>query len=149
MEDKNTKNKNTLTFGTLNVRGIQQEMDKTRLADDMQKYKMDILGIQETHLRGSGTEEITTSDKKGKYILFYTGSDTDKYHGVGIVTSGEFQPEFSKVNNRTCKMDSKLAGRKMTFISTYADTLKNSEKNPERTRDYYEHLEDTVRSVGN
>ena len=149
MKNKNTKNKNILTFGTLNVRGIQQEMDKIRLADDMQKYKMDILGIQETHLKGSGTEEITTSDKKGKYILFYTGSDTHNHHGVGIVTSRDFIPEFSKINNRTCKMDSKLTDRKITFISTYADTLKNSEKNPEIRRDYYEQLEDTVKSVSN
>ena len=48
MKKKNTKNKNILTIGTLNVRGIQKEMDKIRLADDMQKYKMDILSIQET-----------------------------------------------------------------------------------------------------
>ena len=46
-------------------------------------------------------------------------------------------------------MESRIAGRKMTFIATYADTLKNSEKNPDKRKYYYEQLEDTVTSVSN
>ena len=40
------------------------------MADDMQTYKSDIMGIQEHHLNGTGVTEIRSKDKKDMYELF-------------------------------------------------------------------------------
>ena len=39
-----------LRVGTLNVRGLRQEIKRTNIASDIEKYKLDILLIQETHI---------------------------------------------------------------------------------------------------
>jgi hypothetical protein len=39
----------------------------------MQKYRVQILAIQETHLPGSGALEVKTTDGKPAYDLYYTG----------------------------------------------------------------------------
>ena len=41
-------------MGNLNVRGIREEKYQKQVADDMQTYKIDILGIQGHHLKGTG-----------------------------------------------------------------------------------------------
>ena len=50
--------KNTLIVGSLNVTGIREEKDQKQIADDMQTYKIDIIGIQEYHLKGTRLIEI-------------------------------------------------------------------------------------------
>ena len=65
--------KNTLIVGSLNVRGSREEKDQKQIADDIQTYKIDIMGIQEHHLEGTGVIEIRIKDNKDTYELFYTG----------------------------------------------------------------------------
>ena len=43
----------------------------------MVKYKLDILGLQETHLKGTGIKDIETTDGKRRFDLFYTGSENN------------------------------------------------------------------------
>ena len=140
-----------LTIGTFNVRGIIQEIDKNRLADDMDKYNLDILGIQETHLRDNGIINIT-SQKGNKYTMFYNGPADHSHHGTAIVTKECMTPEFKAVNERICKLtltiDSKTK-RKLVFITGYAPTLINSEKNPEIRDNFYNALEDEIRKTSN
>ena len=58
-----------MKVGTLNCQGlIQQSMKKQQLADDIEKYRMEVLAIQQTHLKESGVETITSSS--GKKMLF-------------------------------------------------------------------------------
>ena len=48
-----------LAVGSLNVRGIRE--NQTDLADDMQKYKLDILAVQEHHMKGTGVKMCMSS----------------------------------------------------------------------------------------
>ena len=60
-------------MGSLNVRGIREEKDQKQINDIMQTYKIDILGIQKHHLKGTGVIEIRSKDNKDAYELYYTG----------------------------------------------------------------------------
>ena len=40
---------NPLIVGNLNIRGFREEKDQKQIADDMQTYKIDIMGIQQEH----------------------------------------------------------------------------------------------------
>ena len=62
--------KNTLVVGSLNVRGIREEKDQTQIADDVQTYKIDNMGIEEHHLKGTVVIEMRSKDNKDRYELF-------------------------------------------------------------------------------
>ena len=43
-----------INFGTVNVWWIHENYKIKTLVSDIQKYKLDIVGLQETHIKGSG-----------------------------------------------------------------------------------------------
>ena len=59
--------------------------------------KSTFFGIQETHLRGTGIETITSNEGK-QYSLFYTGPEDNSYHGIGIMVSSCMNPSFQRQN---------------------------------------------------
>ena len=138
-----------LTTGSLNARGSRGKVKQTQIADDMQKYKVAILGIQETHMKGTGVIDITTSDKKERYEFYYTGPFDNTNHGVGIVTRKDLQAEYKSITERSCMATIKLEKEKrnLSFISTYAHTLVVSEKEPNKREEYYRSLDNTVKSI--
>ncbi len=52
--------------GTLNVRGIETDEERTTIAKDAVKYKLQKISITETHLTEDTQEEITIHDENGK-----------------------------------------------------------------------------------
>ena len=60
---------NLLNIGSLNVRGLKKNKAEEKIADDVNKYKIAILGIQERHLQGTGIKDINTSDDKNTNYL--------------------------------------------------------------------------------
>ena len=68
----------------------------------MQKYKIDILAIQETHLKGTGAIDIRTSDNKEVFDLYYTGPEKNSFHGVGVVVRKDQQADFKNISDRIC-----------------------------------------------
>ena len=144
--------KTKIKVGSLNVRGLKQNVKENQLADNMRRYDLDILAIQETHLTGTGVKEIKTSDGRQAYDLFYTGSDTQSHHGIGIICDTSLDKKFERVSDRICKVTIKMCvkdnkTRDVTFMSTYAPTLSNSEKNPEIREHYYDMLDTSISSV--
>lgn len=143
---------NIFKVGTFNVRGIISDYNKKCLADDLvKKYDLQILGIQETHLKGTGCQDIVTSDGKNNFNLFYNGADDNKYHGVGIVCNSTLKPVFTPISNRICKLTAQIndygEGKNITFISAYAPTLSNSEKHPEERDQFYDDLENVINPI--
>eukprot|EP00794_Sanderia_malayensis_P004055 gene4055-4606_t len=147
-----------LNVGTLNVRGLNTELKKLQVANDMSRYKLSILAIQETKLKEEGVTEITTTVKSKTYKVYHTGNPENKHHRVGIVVekgiNGGINAEFKAISNRICKATIKLKGqnenenhRNLIFISSYAPTLDVSEKNPKIREDFYEELESVIKEV--
>jgi len=78
-----------LVIGTLNCRGIQSDIKKMQLANDMVKYKIYILAIQETHIKENSMPNITAECGKN-FSLHLSGNRKDgkpnSFAGVGFVT---------------------------------------------------------------
>ena len=59
-----------MRIGTFNVRGLILEEKQKQIAEDFEKYKLDVLCIQETHLRGTSTLNLKGKRKIFKIILY-------------------------------------------------------------------------------
>ena len=55
---RSTRKIEDLIIGTLNCRGIQKDSGKTILADDLDQYQLDVVALQETHIKHTGLEII-------------------------------------------------------------------------------------------
>ena len=135
-----------LNIGTLNVRGVKQQIQQQTLGRDALSYDIQVLGLSETHLAGEGLEEISVSvnNQQRKYILFYTGSVNKSFHGVGLLVQKDLNPSFKRISDRICYVNIKLSTRWLHVISAYAPTLAVSEKHPEQRDAFYEQLDSTV-----
>ena len=80
---------------SLNVRGIREKRSKT---DSWwyARYKVDIMGIQEHHLKGTVVVEIRSTDNKNTYELFYTGPNDINHHWVGIIVRKELTANYKE-----------------------------------------------------
>ena len=101
--------KKTLIVGSLNVRGIRGEKrSKKQIADGIQRYKIDIMGIQEHHFKGTGVTEIRSTGNKDRYELFYTGPNDNKHHGVGIIVRKDLKADYKEITEKMCVATIKL-----------------------------------------
>ena len=96
----------------------------------MQRYWISIMAVQEAHLQGTEVKHIRSSD------------EDNSHHGVAIVTETELKPQYQRISNGICKMTTKLSvkdgSRELVFISAYAPTLVNSEKDTNLREEFYE-----------
>ena len=84
-----------LSVGTLNVRGCKKERQIQEVAEDALRYKLQILGITETHTGKDDEEEkiiIKYKEVKQEFTFYQVGTNT--HHGVGILIRKEMCPRF-------------------------------------------------------
>ncbi|KAK9712861.1 hypothetical protein QE152_g24671 [Popillia japonica] len=106
----------TINLGTWNLRGINEEGAVKSLTQEMEKYKMDIVALQETHLKESSIQEIDD------YILFNGGS-TKGYLGVGFIVNKELKQDirnFEKISDRMCVLHIKKKTKCISIINIHA-----------------------------
>ena len=143
-------NGTNLRVGTFNCRGIKQELKKKNILHDLECYKLDILTLQETHLKGTGVISITTNSGK-QYDFYYGGIDENTKGringGVGIIIDKDLKAEFKPVTDRICMATIQIGKRKHTVISAYAPTLPVSENDPEVREKFYSDLDSVVQGV--
>jgi len=84
----------TINIGKLNVRGLNKYFKNCQLANDMRRYKLQILALQDTKINEDGNIGIETTDGKYKNDLMYVGS---KHHGVGIVADKDIKAEYKVI----------------------------------------------------
>jgi exonuclease III len=65
-----------MRFGTWNVRSIYRAGSLRAVAEEISKYKLDLVGVQEVRWNGGGTEP------GGEYIFFY-GKENEN-HELGM-----------------------------------------------------------------
>ena len=75
--------------------GINENYKIKTLVSDIKKYKLDIVGLQETHMKGSGIVKV---DKD--YELFYSGSEDNKHHGIGMFVNRALKLQTQDVSAR-------------------------------------------------
>ena len=57
---------------------------RMHIAEDMRKYHLDILALQETHTGGDDPEEITTIDGKCRFTVYHSKGKKKNRAGVAI-----------------------------------------------------------------
>ncbi len=144
------KNGSSLRVGTFNCRGLKQEIKKKNILTDLECYKLDVLALQETHLKGSGVTTLTSNNGK-QYDFYYGGVEETRKGkingGVGIIISKDFKADFKPINERICMATIQINNRKHTVISAYAPTLPISENKPEVREQFYKDLDSVIQGV--
>ena len=137
---------------TLNVQEFRDKMKREKICKDKANYNIQIIGITETHYQTEKIENTTIKDKNNKprnYQIYHGGTDNNTYTGVGkiIEMNGNTKPTYQNITNRIIKGGIQVdKARHMNIIVAYAPILVGSEACPKDRDDFYELLEDAVKS---
>ena len=101
-----------------NVRGLT-DLKVFEIICNLQRYDIDILCIQETHISSTSVRE-----EQG-YLIILSGSDTEtrSWAGVGIIISPRCRrriKSYEQVSDRLCSVKLRVKGGVVGLISVYA-----------------------------
>ena len=102
-------------IGTFNVRGLKDEQKRQDLAQDAERYNIDVLCIQETKL--SEGIDCNVGNKNDRLIAL---SSDNVHHGVGFVVSSKWKENIYKY----WKVSDRIA---VLQLSTNAPEFKSSQ----------------------
>lgn len=131
-------------IGTWNIRGLIKPGKRSIVEKEMESYKLSILGVSETHMRGNGHFRTTAGN-----TMYFSGNTNASLHGVGIILSPEINKcvlGYNPVSDRiiTVKLNTKPCT--LNIIQIYAPTSQSSE---EELEDFYGTLGDTLNKIPN
>ena len=139
LEQDSAKSK-YLRIGIWNVRSIRcKEEEAVR---EMKKYRLDILGVSEAHLRGCGEKEVD-----GVEVVYSGVTEGRVKGGVAVLISENLSigvKEWRCVNERLMKVRLKLEYWWLTVVQVYAPTEDSAE---ELKTSFYDSLEELLASV--
>src|SRR6266516_3632351 len=112
-----------MNIGTINCQGLNNDLKLRQVATDLEDYNLDILTLQETHLKESG-QIIIESIKCKSYRLFSSGVEKNSFAGVGLlVKDNNKNCIFTPINERICYLTYENEDKKYLIINVYAHTL--------------------------
>ena len=88
-----------IKIGSLYCRGLRYNLKETQIATDFKTYKLDILAVQETHIKDTSVKQI--KPLKGSLLNFYSSGNSHRT-GVGIITDQNFRGTFTPISDRLC-----------------------------------------------
>jgi len=106
-----------MRFGTWNVRTGLQAGNMNMTAEEVERYKMDLVAVQEIRWKGKG------SIRKMKFTLLYSGNDRQDNRGVDFIVSKKASRSvlgFSPISERICTLRIKGKFHNTTFVNVYA-----------------------------
>lgn len=132
-------------IGFWNIRTLNGLGKLRQVINEMQSYKVDILGLSEIRWKQSGTFE--TLDRC--YILLYSGvaEERDRVSGVGLIlnkTAKKSLMEWHPVSDRIITARFKTKIRNVTIVQCYAPT--ESAERPVKLG-FYSELKQTLERV--
>ena len=130
--------KTTTRICTWNVRTLFQCGRLDQVLNEMQKYKLDILGLSEVRWTGQG--RFTS----GQFTMLYSGREKDHYQGVGILLSKNTAKAligWKPVNERIITARFATRHAKITVVQIYAPT--ESASGGEKDK-FYEQMQDEL-----
>ena len=135
-------------YRVFNVRGLLQQVKKSKLSKDLESYGVDLFCLQETKIKSGCNKNV------GKYRLICLKT-TQKDYGNGFMISKRLEPKLERVwrvDDRISVLQIKLKKRSkhhiLTIINVYAPHSDITLKTPEVTTDFYNKLISTTNSVG-
>ena len=141
-EETPSSQKTHLNIGTWNVRGINSNLSKQRLEEDLNKYKLDVICIQESKIK----EGIEININRSRLICFETEC---RHYGLGFLINESWKNNIHRVwsvSDRVAVMQLKSKhGKIISLINVYGPTLKISEDYPNIRDKFYEQLNKTYK----
>ena len=131
--NKNHKN-HFLRIGTFNVRGLKCEYKKEELGKECERYKIDILAIQETKIK---IDEPKTKKLNTGHNLLLFEQNKAGYRGLGFVISKNFTENVKNhkyISDRVSYIDVELKHKaknktKLRIVNAYGPTEEKAETN--------------------
>ncbi|XP_071652474.1 uncharacterized protein [Temnothorax longispinosus] len=136
-KDLRTRKRNmVLTLATWNVRTMLQAGKMMEVAEEVLRYGLDVVALQEVRWKGNGR-----IDKKN-YSMFYSGSETRTgQRGTGFIINSKMKKSylgFEPLGERMCKLRLKGRFKNLFIISAYAPT---EDANEEEKNAFYDELD--------
>ena len=124
-------------IGTWNVRTMYEASKPAQVLAEMQRFKIDLLGVSEARWTGQGEQRMPD----GETILYSGRSDGKHYQGVALILTGKTRKsliDWKPLNARL--MCARFRGRhaNVSIIQCYAPT--NEDKDNEK-EDFYQQLQ--------
>lgn len=142
--DRNSK----CRAGTFNVRSLKSSIKKTTIVQDFESYRLDILGLTETWLVGSGVDTLDNG-----HVLYRSGGASHRA-GVGVLIHKQLNnnvQSFKFVSDRIItvrlRCNPRSDSNSVTIICCYAPTLQRSTNHPAEADTFYSSLSHIVKSV--
>ena len=147
IEEKRRKSKllspkHRLKIGTWNVRTMDELNNEFILFGEMNRYKVDIVGVTETHTPGNGA--VTT---KGGLILFSGRKDKDHRQGVAVAISNKMKSNLLShkcINERLMSARFQSAYINLSIIVCYTPT---NDAEMEEKNSFYDQLQDEINAT--
>ena len=135
--------KETIHIGCWNVRTLYQTGKLAQTVEEMHKYQLKMLAVQETRWTGSGKRYLATGDT----IIWSGRSDNNHLQGVALMLDKEASRallEWNPVNERVLyvRLNSKFT--KLSSTVVYAPTEDAEEESKE---EFYDSLQATVEKI--
>jgi hypothetical protein len=109
-----------MCFGTWNVHTILQAGNMNTTADEAERYRMDVVALQEIRWKGKGLI------RKSKFSIYCSGNeDKQGNRAVGFIVSKKINRSvlgFLPICDRICTLRIKGKFHNITFVNVYAPT---------------------------
>ena len=140
--------KKTLSIGTWNVRTLNSRINKEfklkKLLMDMDRFKLDILGISETHF----TNETDEAFEQSNYVIIQSSrKDNIRRQGVAIILKKELSEsiiDYEIISERIMHVTLDMEDGPWTFFQIYAPDTSYSDVDIEM---FYENLQDKLNAI--
>lgn len=138
--------KSRTRIATWNVKGMIELGKVHSITQQMERLNIKILGISESHWRGSGKRVVQDT------TFYYSGNPETEgvnYHGVAIAVEKDTNKSvkhFLPLSNRVCLLQLKSHGRHINLIQAYAPTL---DKEDEEVEEFYRDIATVMKMTKN
>jgi hypothetical protein len=113
----------SIKIATWNVRSLLQDGKIHNLNLEAERLKIDILGVSECRLKGTGDINLE------KRFLIYSGNDNESVNGVGLLIKKELKSSITniaRISDRIIMISVKTKHTILNIIQVYAPTSSHS-----------------------
>ena len=143
MATASSSNRVGIEYTRVGIWSVRTLKDKEKeVTEEMKKYRLSVLEVSETHLKGCGEKEF------GDAVMIYSGvAEGRAKGGVSVIISGEMKDclkEWQCVSERLVKVRIRFEKKWTTFIQVYAPTEDSEKEEKDR---FYASLESVLVKV--